>query len=135
MAMRQCKCEGHTEGHIVGEAIQFADLHRIRGHWNREIQQSLSVRVGKRRPLPERQALRAESKTIAEERRNNPEPPTAEPVKCLKPDGTEEPCENRHTGAAHGRCQSINVAHGQCLTDEQQELSEQLARESKRLVD
>ena len=35
-----------------------------------EIQQSLSVRVGKRRPLPERQALRAESKTIAEERRN-----------------------------------------------------------------
>jgi hypothetical protein len=75
------------------------------------------------------------AKPLPKKDETKPEPPTAEPVKCLKPDGTEEPCENRHTGAAHGRCQSINVAHGQCLTDEQQELSEQLARESKRLVD
>ncbi len=64
------------------------------------------------------------------------EPPATqlpEPVKCLKPDGREEPCESRHTGAAQAQCQGVNVAganvaRGPCHT-------EWLARQSKQLSD
>jgi hypothetical protein len=37
------------------------------------------------------------AKPLPKKDETKPEPPTAEPVKCLKPDGTEEPCESRYT--------------------------------------
>ena len=37
------------------------------------------------------------AKPLPKKDETKPEPPTAEPVKCLKPDGTEEPCESRDT--------------------------------------
>jgi hypothetical protein len=47
------------------------------------------------------------AKPLPKKDETKPEPPTAEPVKCLMPDGTEEPCESRHTAQNQDRPPSI----------------------------